>query len=295
MENGYRARARHLLGRFRQNPFGAFLVRIIHNYNTHNIPALAAESTYYLILSIIPFFVFFLNCILFFAHKEMSTVINLLTLLPEDMHDVIVPIVTELLESRSQAILSIGILMALWSTSNGVQGLIRSLNIILNVDGEENSWIMVYVKSLFFTLLWTVNAIISLLLTVYGNALFKALAHSYNFPQESLEFWDRLSLGLPFTVVLITLAVFYKYAPRFEGISRFGWSKALLSGMAGTLLWIMITLLYRYYMSNLSSMSTTYGPLVGLMGLFVWINLSVRAVLLGAEVSVALEDIKALK
>lgn len=281
--------------RFGRTLLGTFLFRLIHNYNKHNLSGLAAESTYYLILSLVPFFIFFLNCLLFFAHKELPTVLNLLTLLPTDTQEVIQPMVMNLLESRNQAILSIGILMAFWSSAMGVQGLIRSLNIILNIDGRENSFIMMYAKSIFFTLLWTINAIVSLLMTVYGNALFKAVARAYNFPHESIELWNQISLGVPFAVVLVTLAIFYKYAPRFIGASRLGWGKAFLSGIVGTVLWICITLLYRYYIGNLSSMSLTYGPLVGLMALFIWINLSVKAVLFGAEVSVALEDITKAK
>lgn len=270
---------------------GNFFITIAQKYDKNNLSALAAESTYYLILAIVPFFIFFLNVILFFANSQLPIILQLVQLLPEQSQQIVQSIITPLLKTRSETILSVGILVAFWSTAKGVQGLIRALNTILNAQGAEDNIIFVYLKSIIFTLLWTFNTISTLVLMVYGDALFQYLAMTFSFPQELVMLWKKVVYIMPFWIIMLTLAIFYRYAPRFKKGNRLTWKKAFFSATIGTILWLTITYLYRYYIGHIGDLSITYGPLVGLMALFIWINLSVRAVLFGAEITATLEDI----
>lgn len=268
------------------------LKQIGHNYQRHNISRLAAESTYYLILSIVPFFIFFLNCLMFFAHSELDTVLKVLYMLPADSRNAIQPVIMNLIDSRSQTILSVGFLVAFWSASKGINALVRALDMILNVTGKEIHFIMVYVKSLVFTMTSVVAGFLSLFLWVFGKAVLRFVMEYYPLPQEIVSLWMTLSMLIPFVVIMGTLALFYRYAPTYIGVTRLSWPQALVSGSTGTILWILVTVLYDFYMAHIANASATYGPLVGLMVLFVWLNLSVQAVLIGAEVPVAAEEIK---
>lgn len=274
---------------------GNFFITIAQKYDKNNLSSLAAESTYYLILAIVPFFIFFLNVILFFANSQLPVILQAIQLLPEQSQKIVESIIKPLLQTRSETILSVGILVAFWSTAKGVQGLIRALNAILNANGNEDNAILVYVKAVIFTLLWTFNTITTLVLMVYGDVLFQYLAKTFSFPQEVIMAWKQIVYIMPFWIIMLTLAIFYRYAPRYKRENRLTWNKAFFSSMIGTILWLGISYLYRYYIAHIGDLSITYGPLVGLMALFIWINLSVRAVLIGAEITATLEDIGVFK
>lgn len=271
-----------------------FLIGLVTNYNKHNISRLSAESTYYLILSVVPFFIFFVNVILFFAHSQLHFVLKLLDLLPPQTSEQITPLIMQMIAKRSPTILSIGILAAFWSTAQGVQGLVRSINEILGTQGVEDNVIMVYVKAVMFTSLWSINGITSLMIMVYGDALFKFLAKEFLFPTGIIDLWKEFTFTVPIFVVLASLAIFYRYAPKVASCNRLSWSKAILSSIFATIIWFLVTSLYRYYVANMGNLSLTYGSLVGLMALFIWLNLSVRAVLIGVEITRVLEDIDVL-
>lgn len=273
---------------------GRFMVGLITNYNHHNISRLSAESTYYLILSVVPFFIFFVNVILFFAHSQLPLLLRGLEVLPPQTQEQIVPLIMQLLEKRSETILSIGILAAFWSTAQGVQGLVRSINEILGTQGKEDNVIMVYVKAVVFTSLWSINGIASLLIMVYGDALVRFLAREFLFPIEVMEIWKDFMYSVPVFVVLASLSVFYRYAPKVDAANRLSWHKAILSSIFASVIWFLVTSLYRYYVANMGNLSLTYGSLVGLMALFIWLNLSVRAVLIGVEITRVLEDMNVL-
>ncbi len=267
--------------------WGRFTLTFIRNYNTHNIGQLSAESTYYLILAIVPFLIFFFHLLLFVAQSQLAFVFQVIDLLPPDTQEVVKPLVSKLLESRSETVLSVGILVAFWSNALGVQGIIRALNVIFSTDGREDHVTIVYLKGILFTTLWAVNGMMSLLLTVYGDAVFRLLAKTFEYPKEIMELWVLLSSSIPIFTLIVTLTVLYRYGPSRFGKTTVSWAQALSSALIGAILWILVTLLYRYYIGHLANMSLTYGPLVGLMALFIWINLSVRALLIGAEITVS--------
>ena len=62
--------------------------RLVMRYIGDDVGALAAETTYYLILGVIPFLIFMVNSILFFAAPQIHTIIGLLQYLPQDMGSV---------------------------------------------------------------------------------------------------------------------------------------------------------------------------------------------------------------
>lgn len=273
---------------------GRFLVGLVLNYNKHNLGSLSAESTYYLILSIVPFIIFLINLILFFAHSQLPLVLKGLEVLPLQTQVQIKPVILQMLSRRSETILSIGILAAFWSTAKGVQGLVRAINVILGTEGKDDNIIVVYVKAVVFTFMWALNGIASLFILVYGDALVKFIARHFVLPNEILIIWKSFMYSVPAFMVLLGLTILYRYAPKVSGIKRLSWKKSLFSSVCATIIWFIVTNMYRYYVANMGNLSMTYGPLVGLMALFIWINLSVRAVLIGVEITRVLEDIEVL-
>ena len=56
-----------------------FIKRLIQRFNDDNVTALAAEATYYFILGLIPFLIFLVNSMLFFAAPQIHVILNLLS------------------------------------------------------------------------------------------------------------------------------------------------------------------------------------------------------------------------
>ncbi len=50
-----------------------------------------------------------------------------------------------------------------------------------------------------------------------------------------------------------------------------------------TLIWLGLTYGYGYYMLHISSMGITYGSLVGLVVLFIWLHLTAMVIIAGSE------------
>ena len=56
-----------------------------------------------------------------------------------------------------------------------------------------------------------------------------------------------------------------------------------------TLLWLLASALFSFYVQHLASYDATYGPLGAVVGVMMWFYVSALAVLVGAELNAELE------
>jgi membrane protein len=106
----------------------------------------------------------------------------------------------------------------------------------------------------------------------------------FTFGQSTI--YTVLGYILSIVAVVILFSIFYYVAPRRESPS---WQWVSTGGIVGTVLWILVSVLFGIYVSNFNSYSKTYGPLAGVIVLILWLYLSSLAVLIGGELNAELE------
>lgn len=263
--------------------------RLVMRYMSDDVGALAAETTYYLILGIIPFLIFLVNSILFFAAPQIHTIIKLLQYLPHDMAVSMEANVYRIVATRSSIWLFIGLVGAVWSASQGVDVIIRSIDKIFFTDRNKQSWIMVKVKSVIFTLLITFGMILALGLMVFGNGVVYALNYFFTLPDVFLDLWTMIKYAIPFVSIVLSLSIFYRFAPEKNHAP---WYLILLASFIVTVIWLILTAGYGYYILQISHMGVTYGSLIGLVVLFIWFHLASIVIIMGGEFMMAVREVK---
>lgn len=264
-----------------------FLKRLVLRFLDDDISALSAESTYYFILGLIPFLIFFANALLFFAAPQVEWILRLLHYLPSDVATAMEENIFRILQARSSLWMTAALLAALWTSSQGVDTLIRGMDHIFYGNRNTQSYVVVKGKSLIFTIMLSLTMIVSLVLMVFGNALVYGAADYFTIPSVFLEIWVMAKYGIPFVMIALSLAVFYYAAP--AGRHRSG-KKILTSAFLTTFLWIGVNSAYGYYILHISSMGLTYGSLIGMVVLFLWFHLTAMVILLGGEMMMAWEE-----
>lgn len=268
--------------------------RLYERYIDDDVGGLAAEATYFLILALVPFLIFLLNVILYFAASQLEMVLHLLDYLPADTQLSLEPIILDIINARSTTILSIGLIFALWSSSKGVTTLIRATDQAFGTNKNLQSYVRVKVKSVLFTLLIVGTMLGALGVSVFGNAVVHGLANVFELDPRFLAWWDAGKLSIPFVAMVLALSMFYRYAPGFkrDDEGRTPWAYTLTSSTLVTGLWLLMTAGYGYYVGNIAHMGSTYGPLVGLMILFIWLNLTATIFIMGAEFIAAYSEMR---
>jgi membrane protein len=204
--------------------------------------------------------------------------------LPAETRGLIGEQLTRVTSSASSA-LSLGaiisLLLALWSANKGTQSLISALNIVYD-EPEKRGFIRLTLISLGMTL----GIILFLIVGLAAIAAMPALFGNLGLPEtvRRLASWLRWPiLGLIF---VIGLAVLYRFAPS-RNEPRWRWVS--WGAVVATVLWLIGSALFSWYVSNFGSYNETYGSIGAVAVLMMWFWLSALIVLLGAELNAEME------
>jgi len=179
---------------------------IIKNWNRASVMQGAAEMAYYLLLSLIPILLVVANIIplLPIDPTEIMTIIE--QSFPADVSQIVVPIVSEYLDSASGGAISIGLLASIWSASNVFSTLRRVLDEVYGAQMAKN-FIIARILSLAVMLVVLLIVGVAVFVFVFGEQIFSLINEFFGiqlpFVQQILQLrWIALPLIL-FAVALV--------------------------------------------------------------------------------------------
>ena len=88
-----------------------------------------------------------------------------------------------------------------------------------------------------------------------------------------------------FALVTLGIAMIYYFAPDAEQ----EWAYITPGSLLATILWLIISLVFKFYVANFTSYTATYGLIGGAIVLMLWFYVSALAVLIGAELNAEIE------
>ena len=150
---------------------------------------------------------------------------------------------------------------------------------------EGRAWWKVRLIAIALTLGVAVFILFATALVLAGPAVAKYLANWWYLGTAFKWTWYVLQWPLAFLLVNVAIALIYYYAPDVEQ----EWSWLIPGALLATVLWLLTTLGFRYYVVNISSYTETYGALGAVMVLLLWFYLSGLAILIGAELNAEIE------
>lgn len=262
------------------------LWRVYDEMNNDRILAVAAGVTFYALLAIFPGIAAFVSLYGLFA--DASTIndhLNTLSgVLPGGALDIISEQVKRITSKPSGTLgfaFFSGLAISLWSANAGMKALFDALNIVYDED-EKRSFIKLNAESLLFTLGALAFLAVALGAVVVIPIVLKLLPFGKLIENlMSILRWPILYVG-----VLFALASLYRYGPSRDK-AEWHWV-TWGSGVAGAL-WLIVSMLFSWYVSNFGNYNETYGSLGAAIGFMTWIWISTTIVLLGGEFNAELE------
>jgi membrane protein len=172
---------------------------------------------------------------------------------------------------------AVALVLALWSASRGMSGLITALDIAY--DQKETRG---FFKLNFIAIGLTVASLIGGTVIIALVGVLPAVIQFFGL--ASLARWLLLILEWPIliAVVMIGLAVLYRYAPDRHP-PRWRWVSP--GAVAATFLWLLGSVGFTVYVSHFDSYDKTYGSLGGVVVMLTWLYLSAFVALFGAVIN----------
>jgi membrane protein len=172
---------------------------------------------------------------------------------------------------------AIALLVALWSSSRGMSGLITALNIAYE-ESERRGFFRLNLIAIGLTIGLMLAGIVVVALIAVLPATLQLI------PLGAMAKWLLLILEWPLLIAFVTigLAVLYRYAPsRAEP----QWKWVSPGACAAVTLWIVASIGFTVYVTHFNSYNKTYGSLGGAIILLTWLYLSSFVVLFGAVIN----------
>lgn len=203
--------------------------------------------------------------------------------LPSDMAGLLTAQLTNAINSESTNVLIAiaAIALALFGVSGAMSSLVNGLNVAYQVD-ETRNIVKVRLVSLGMTCLLVVGLLMVLPLIALGGDILRM----FGMPDVVVWIFSGLRWVLLAAVMVISLAVVYRYAPNR---SQVRWQWVSWGAIMATLLWLLVTAVFFVYVQNFANFSESYSLFAGIIVLMMWLNFTGLIVLVGAEVNHQLE------
>lgn len=275
-----RMRKRKIKIRKKSQKISKFIKRLITKIMDNDVTGMAAQLAYFFLLSLFPLLIF-ITTLLPYTPLNQDDLFNIIKgFAPEETFNMVRKTLDEVMVNRSGGLLSIGIIGTIWSASNGMNGLMRSLNRAYNVE-EGRPFILARGLAIILTIAMIFVFLLALLVPVFGKQLGMLVFSYVGYSSEFLQIWGLIRWTLTPIILFIVFFIIYLLAPS----TKVRFKTAAPGALFASLGWIIVSFGFSYYVSEFGNYTSTYGSLGAIIVLMLWFYLSAIIIMVGGELN----------
>lgn len=257
-----------------------FFSYLVYRIGKDDASGLSAQLSYYFMLSLFPMLLFLLSIVPVVGVKQSTIRDMIKDHVPPAYASQVVDIIGDIMSNASGSILSVGLILALWSASNGMTALMNSFNVAYDVEDSRN-FIVSKLFSVLFTLAMIIVMPVALVLPTFGQQIGDLLFGPLGLGEQVKWVFDTIRYVLPVIVVLIAFMVLYTLAPNV----KIKLMSVIPGAIFATIVFLAGSYLFGIYISNFSNYSKTYGSIAGIIILMLWLYITGFIIIIGAEIN----------
>ncbi len=239
----------------------------------------AAQASYFVIVSVIPFICLLISAFSFFIPADIYTVFDAYEI-PKEFEGVIREVIDQLLATQKVSLLSISAVIALWTASRGMDSIRIGLERVYH-ERPSTDFFKQQIKSLLSTIILIIVLVLNVVFSVFGGAIAELL-------NLTLLFDIIMYFSAP--ILFITMCAAFTIIYAFVGkIGKEKWKDRIIQHLPGavftTVGWMLFSYGFALYIHFFPSASAIYGSLTAVCLLMLWLYICVVIILLGAEVN----------
>jgi len=262
---------------------------IIRRYNQANVSNNAIVLAYYALMSIAPIILIIGNIIARLNLKTSLVLSYAQEFIPSNIYQTFKPILVSFLSSGSSGSLSIGIVITIWSASQIIAAIRRSLNEaygVKNAQGAIMTRLMAFVLTLGLLLLIVALSLFFTLSQVLMDTILEITNTSKDFVPK---WWTRLLANknlITFIGMFVLAMLLYYFVPNAAVKLRYIWVGALITSIG----WIIISQGFRFYVELFAQRVTSYQTIGSLIVLMFWLNFSGILLMFGGVINATVQE-----
>ncbi len=252
----------------------------------------AAQVAFYFSFAIFPLLLFLVTLLGLFLGSDNSLrsdlYIYLGKLMPISAFELVQATMEEITANSSGGKLTVGLVIALWSASAGVDSLRTALNRVYGIKEQRPFWFTKIISLTFTTVLSTL-IVGALGIVFYGwqtiSALLSYLGIGVTYPFLLI----LMQWAITFVLLVIIFEILYNVLPCRK---PFRWNWITPGAFVGIFLWLLLSNGLKTYLSYWNNYDRFYGSLGAVIILMLWLYLTSLVILIGGMINSILSEIK---
>jgi membrane protein len=266
-------------------PWSELIRRTMRDAVDDDVMGQAAQLAYYLFLALFPAMLFMLAVASVFPlHAATDDIASQLSpFVSPQVLELIQEQMRRLGDQENGGLLTVGVAGALWSSSAAMVSVASALNRAYDIE-EGRPWWKVRLVAIGLTLGVALFVVLAWAIILIGPASARWLAEA-GFGPIAEWTWRIVQWPLAFALVSTAIGLVYYFAPDADQ----DWAWITPGAVVATILWVLVSLAFRVYITNFTDYTGAYGTVGGVIVLLLWFYVSSLAILAGAELNAEIE------
>jgi len=268
---------------FEKEPSWAELIKgTVKESIQDDIAGIGAQLAYYFFLSLFPALLFLVALASFFPlynfNDELMQMLG--PIAPREVLTLLQDQLTSLSNKGNGGLLSLGLLMALWSSSAAMVSIIDAMNRAYDIE-DSRPWWKRRLIAIALTVGLAMFILTSFALVVAGPWFADFLGRTFGLAPIFTWSWKILQWPIVFLLTSTGFGLVYYFAPDADQ----EWVWITPGALTGTLLWLLASLVFRFYVVNFGNYEEAYGTLGAIILTLLWFYITALAMVVGAELN----------
>ena len=265
-------------------------VFFVKGLNEGYITSRASAISFNFFLAVFPTLIFFFTIIPFIpiTNFQQSLLDIIRDFLPDTAYATVQTTVEDIITRPRGGLLSVGFVLSLYFATNGINSLMEAFDNTYHTI-ETRKAIKQRMVAIFLVVIITFLLIISIGLITFGTLLLSMILPEHILA-SNLYFSVIVVLKWLITIAMLFFAIsfIYYFAPAKRRHFRFISAGSTLA----TILIIIITLGFNFYVDNFSKYNVLYGSIGTLLVVLLWIYFNSFSMLIGFELNASILHVK---
>ena len=268
-----------------------FLKKITIKIAENDTSERAASVSYSLILAVFPTVIFLFTLIpyiTFIPDLQVKIMGFFGRALPGDTFSSVDTTIRDIISQPRGGVLSFGFLLALFSATSGLVALMNAFNSSHRLE-DKRGFFKIRGVAIGLTFTLAIALVLAVIGLIVGGVVSDYLLKFGILNNVIFVYLLTIARYLVvFAVFVAAVSIIYRFGPDVN----MKWAFVTPGSIIASVLIVLTTLAFSYYVSNFGSYNKVYGSIGTLIALMIWINLIALLLILGFEMNVALYNLE---
>lgn len=253
------------------------------------VPNRAASVAFSFFLALFPGLLFLFSLIPYFPIEDLEQEVfyTFQRILPPDTYDAVRSTIDDVLNNKRSDLLSFGALLTLFFATNGVNAMITNFSHSYHQLASRNFWKQQLV-AIILTIVLSILFLIGLTLIIFSSDVINSMLKFFFLDEISPVIIETSRFLLLVLTVLLAIALMYNFGPSKDREWRFISPGSILA----TILIILSSAGFSYYVSNFGQYNKLYGSIGTLIVILLWIYINAMVLIIGFELNASIASVK---